>query len=641
MIIDSKFKNATIMIVDDEPENLRVLGTLLSDQDYTVRSFTSGKTALESARSDPPNIFLIDIRMPGMDGYELCSHLKATDHLKNRPILFLSAIDEVKGKIKAFELGCADYITKPFHPEEVLARLQTHLELYQNRKSLKSLNEVLEDRVQERTAELIETNKNLMEEIKSRRSAEHGLQKSEEKYRRIVRTANEGIITADKNFKITYANQMAMDLLKCPHEQIIGKQALDFIFDDDRALMEEQFKDRMAGKPGTYECKIRCQDETYVWVIVAASPILDTMGKFQGSVVMLTDITERKASENGLKKALEELSQLKERIEADCIYLQEEIKLEHNFEEIIGSSDALRYVLYRVEQVATTDSTVLIFGETGTGKELIARAIHSRSDLSRKPLIKVNCTAIPETLTESELFGHIKGAFTGAVSNRQGRFELAHKGTLFLDEIGDLPLSAQGKLLRVLETGEYERLGDNRTRHTDVRLIAATNRDLEKRVNQGKFREDLWYRLNIFPVSIPPLRDRLEDIPLLVNHFINLYAKMLDKERLPINRKTMAILKSHTWPGNVRELKHLIERSVIISERDQFVLPDKLINKKKKEEHRSLLSLHEVEKDHISKVLETTHWVIEGPQGAASVLGLHPNTLRYRLQKLGLKRPPK
>jgi transcriptional regulator with GAF, ATPase, and Fis domain len=313
--------------------------------------------------------------------------------------------------------------------------------------------------------------------------------------------------------------------------------------------------------------------------------------------------------------------------------------MQHNFDEIIGQSDALRYVLYRVEQVAGTDATVLIQGETGTGKGIVAHAIHGRSPRRDRPMITVNCAALPANLIESELFGREKGAFTGAHARQMGRFEVADKGTIFLDEIGELPLELQAKLLRVIQDGEFERLGSPHTMKVDVRIIVSTSRNLMEEINKGRFREDLYYRLNVFPITIPPLRQRKNDVPLLVDHFLKKFSRKMGREITSIPREIMKALQNYAWPGNIRELEHVIERAVITTQGpvlrlagpiDAGRIPDRMVDP---------LSINDVEREHILKVLEKTEWRIEGNKGAASLLNLNPSTLRSRMQKLGIVRP--
>jgi formate hydrogenlyase transcriptional activator len=367
---------------------------------------------------------------------------------------------------------------------------------------------------------------------------------------------------------------------------------------------------------------------------------------------------KRQRAEAQLQAALVQVKELQHKLEAENVYLQEEISNEHNFEEVVGNSRALIKVLQQVETVAPTDSTVLILGETGCGKELFARAIHSHSKRKGRPLVKLNCGAIPTGLVESELFGHMKGAFTGALERRMGRFELADGGTLFLDEVSELPLDTQVKLLRVLQEHEFEPLGSSRTLRVNVRIIAASNRDLEKAVQEGRFRADLYYRLNVLPVSVPPLRQRRSDIPLLTSFFVERFARQLGKQSIAIAQETIDVLTQYDWPGNIRELQNVIERAVVLSSGPILRLSRDLLpfssedpepanevgdgtssDKPKSEgDLNAHLSLQQVEKRHIVEVLTKTEWVIEGPRGAAKLLGLHPNTLRSRMKRLGIGR---
>jgi formate hydrogenlyase transcriptional activator len=335
---------------------------------------------------------------------------------------------------------------------------------------------------------------------------------------------------------------------------------------------------------------------------------------------------------------IREIEDLKEKIEGENVYLQEEIKLEHNFEEIVGQSSKLKSVLKQIELVAKTDSTVLIRGETGTGKELIARAIHNLSSRKDRPLIKVNCPAIPSGLIESELFGHEKGAFTTALIQKIGKFELADCGTIFLDELGDLPLDAQAKLLRVIQEREFERVGGNKSIRVDVRIIAATNRSLEQAVSNGSFRSDLFFRLNVFPINIPPLRERKEDILLLAKYFIQKFMNKLGKNLKSVSDSTLKGLMDYNWPGNIRELENIIERAVILSTNDKLNIPNNLfrINISSAQSYQKL---DDLERSHIIQTLTDTGWRINGEKGAAKILGINPNTLRSRMEKLGIKKP--
>ena len=371
------------------------------------------------------------------------------------------------------------------------------------------------------------------------------------------------------------------------------------------------------------------------WIQAHLYPIRDKDGELINIVNTYVDISEIKHSEAELRIALNEIEQLKDRLEAESAYLQEEIKLEHNFTSIIGNSAALKYTLSRVEQVAPTESPVLIMGETGTGKELIARALHELSSRNNRPLIKVNCAALPAELIENELFGREKGAFTGAASAQAGRFEVANGSTLFLDEIGELPVDLQAKLLRVLDSGEFERLGSTRTRHSDARIIAATNRELEVEVEENRFREDLWFRLKVFPITVPPLRERLEDLPLLARFFIDLYSKKMGKASTDITVRTMQKLQGYHWPGNVRELKHAIEGACIAARGKSLHIE---LPQSRNQQDTEFKTFTEMEREYILRVLEAKNWKIGGVNSAAATLDMHVNTLRGRMKKLGIKK---
>ena len=366
---------------------------------------------------------------------------------------------------------------------------------------------------------------------------------------------------------------------------------------------------------------------------------------------------KRQRAETKLQDALQQVQTLQKKLEAENVYLQEEISKEHNFEEIVGNSRAIVEVLNRVETVAPTDSTVLITGETGCGKELIARAIHSHGSRKHRPLVKLNCGAIPTGLVESELFGHMKGAFTGALERRTGRFELADGGTLFLDEVSELPPDTQVKLLRVLQEHEFEPLGSSRTIKVNVRIIAASNRDLEKAVQEGRFRADLYYRLNVLPIVLPPLRQRRSDIPLLAAFFVEKFARQFGKQITGVTQDTMDLLSRYDWPGNIRELQNVVERAVVLSRGPILklgadLLPVAAAEMASTDEVAGLgsdghqttemsgdsASMEQVERRHIQTVLQKTGWVIEGERGAAKILDLHPNTLRSRMKKLGIER---
>jgi PAS domain S-box-containing protein len=459
------------------------------------------------------------------------------------------------------------------------------------------------------------------------------LAESEQRYRDLFEEAPIAYVHEDLESRFLRANRAAMRILGITPDQVAGTVGMSFVPDtpDAQRRVREAFASigRGTDTSGVVLELRRRDDGRPIWIQWWSKP--DASGTYTRT--MFVDITERVLAE-----------QERARLQQQNLYLQEEIKAVHNFEEIIGQSRALTAVLDKIAQVAPTDASVLIQGETGTGKELIARAIHSMSTRKDRPLIKVNCAALPTGLVESELFGHEKGAFTGARARRLGRFELAQGGTLFLDEVGEIPLDAQAKLLRVLQEREFERVGGSAAIKVDVRVIAATNRDLLCAVRDRTFREDLYYRLSVFPVALPSLRQRTEDIPLLAHFFLNKFMAQIGKRLQGISRPTMECLLAYPWPGNVRELENVIERAVILCTGDTLeVGPDILAIVPSAAAPSSVagggpLDLESIERNHILAVLEQTSWVIEGSRGAAALLGLHPNTLRSRMKKMGITR---
>ena len=457
----------------------------------------------------------------------------------------------------------------------------------------------------------------------------------------LLASAGEGICGFDCEGKVTFINPIATKLLAWPNQNLTG-QTIHDIFGIDQPNKPEicPIHNIVQGKKyyKVNDVPFWRHDNTSFPVDFISTPIIEN-GELQGVVLVFRDISERKLADQKLKQAYSEIEQLKNRLQAENSYLQEQVNLNHSFEDILGQSEPLKTVLHQVEQVAPTETSVLIQGETGTGKELIARALHNLSLRKERTLVKINCAALPGNLIESELFGHEKGSFTGATSRRIGRFELADKGTIFLDEIGELPLELQAKLLRVLQEGEIERLGDSKTININVRIIAATHRDLKQMVSQGSFREDLFYRLSVFPLTIPPLRERKNDISLLVHYFVTKYANKMSKQTNTISQSVMEKLQAYPWPGNVRELENVIERAVILSPNKSLHIPELQAPRNNNiTESEKLLPLTDMEKFHITKVLKITDWKISGEQGAASILEMHPNTLRSRMNKLGIRR---
>jgi PAS domain S-box-containing protein len=645
---EPKKAEGNLLIADDDLSTRQTMEAFLTREGYEVRCAPNGEMALMFAHEDPPELILLDIRLPDLDGFEICRRLKESQKTSAIPIIFISALDEVVDKVKGFAAGGVDYITKPFQAEEVLARVRTHLVLKRLQKQIEDQNEQLEQEV-----------------IKARQAEEKARHMAEE-WRTTFDSIKDPVSIHDRDFKIVRANQAFADILGMEIREVIGKKCYEIIhgteepwsncphnqtMESGMAVIEEFFEPRLAR-----------------YLQVSASPILNERKEVVGSVHIARDVTEHKrteealqrahdeleervkertidlataneqlvASEKALEERLQEIEKLKELLQQENIYLHEEIKLLGEHTEIVGQGRAMKEVLRQAEKVAPTESTVLLIGETGTGKELLARAIHRMSGRKDRPMVTINCASLPPTLIESELFGREKGAYTGALTKLIGRFEIADGSTLFLDEIGEFPFELQSKLLRVIETGDFERLGSTRNVHTDVRIIVATNRDLSREVNEGNFRKDLFYRLNVFPIIIPPLRDRPEDIPLMVWAFVKEFQKRMGKEIVSISKKSMDALQSYSWPGNVRELRNVIEHAMIVSSDKTLVIhAPKLPSSETPDAHH----LKDMERKHIISVLEKKNWRVGGKGGVAEVLGLKRSTLYSKMKKLGIHRP--
>ncbi|HEX9778466.1 MAG TPA: sigma-54 dependent transcriptional regulator [Geopsychrobacteraceae bacterium] len=515
MNTESDILKARILIVDDQASYVSLLEQLLSETGYAcVASTMNPREVGLLHRENPYDLILLDLQMPGMDGFQVMEALRANDPAGYLPVLVLTA--HPGHKLRALQNGAKDFISKPFDLVEVKTRIHNMLEVRLLYKKLENYNKKLEQAVEERTTELRKANAQL-----------------------------------------------------------------------------------------------------------------------------LLEIDERREVQASLLRAMAEMKQLKDRFQAENIYLDKEVARQHNLGQLIGQSSRLSHLFSQVAQVAPMQATVLLLGETGTGKGVVARAIHGSSPRKDRPLITVNCATLQANLIESELFGREKGAFTGADSRQIGRFELADGGTIFLDEIGELPLELQPKLLRVLQDGEFERLGSPRTIKVDVRIIAATNRNLDDEVRSGRFRQDLFYRLNVFPILSPPLRQRKEDIPLLVNHFVAKCNKKIGKKIEAVAKATLKILQEYHWPGNVRELENVVERAVITSRGTTLQVLDRFDSPRQTEgaAGEETRTLAELEHDRILQVLRQTGWRIEGKNGAALILGLNPSTLRARMWKSGIVRP--
>jgi len=462
----------------------------------------------------------------------------------------------------------------------------------------------------------------VLTDIEDRKRAEDTVREQEAELRQMLDFAPELIVVFGPDFQRFYANRTALDYAGVTLEE--WRQGPDrVVHPDDRARAHDQAG---PGSATTMEMRLRKADGSYRWFLARINPVRDDKGQIIRWYLSHTDIDDRKRAE--------------ERLEQENVALREEIDKTSMFEEIVGSSPALTAALSRVSKVAITDSTVLISGETGTGKELVARAIHRRSRRASRAFVAVNCAAIPRDLIASELFGHEKGAFTGALQRRPGRFELADGGTIFLDEVGELTPDTQVALLRVLQEREFERVGGQHPIKVDVRVIAATNRDLNEAIADGTFREDLFYRLNVFPIEIPPLRERKEDIAVLVDYFIDRYARKAGKTYRRISKRTLDRLQSYPWPGNVRELQNVIERSVIISDTDDFTVDESWLSVKSGVDSRLGLSsaLASHEKALIEEALRATGGQVFGPSGAAARLGIPRSTLESRIRALKINK---
>ncbi|SAL27746.1 sigma-54-dependent Fis family transcriptional regulator [Caballeronia humi] len=583
-----------ILVVEDIPANLSILLDLLSANGFSVSVAEDGESALEEIEYATPDLILLDVMMPGLDGFATCARLKSNPATRDIPVIFMSALTDTVDKVKGLELGAVDYITKPFQHEEVLARVGTHLEI-------------------------------------KRLAARLG--ESEQRLTSIIDSAMDAIIALDEAGHVTLFNRAAERVFRCAASEAIGKTCNRFLSEPLCRMLGDFMREECPQAPLWVPegfSAVRADGESFA--IEATLSWAEARG--QGIyTLILRDIEER-------RKAEAEVGQL--RGLNRC--LQEELREAKAGEDLIGP-EGLRSVLEQVRLVARTDASVLVSGETGTGKELIAQAIHRMSPRAGRQFVKLNCAALPANLIESELFGHEKGAFTGALARKAGRFELADGGTLFLDEIGELAIDLQAKLLRVLQDGEFERLGGTRTQKADVRIVAATNRSLADEAAAGRFRADLYYRLNVFPVALPPLRERRADIAPLAAHFVRRFAAKYGKHIDAISERQLAVLEGYRWPGNVRELQHVVERAVILTQGSQLALGDWFRDDTPPSSpapsgraDEPAATLEEAERLHILKVLDETGWRVSGKAGAAERLGLKPTTLESRMKRLAITR---
>jgi DNA-binding NtrC family response regulator len=599
-----------ILLLEDDPRDAELVQELLLSENFAceVTRVEAEHEFLAALQQPGIDLILADYTLPSFDG--LSALRLAQRKRPDIPFMFVSGTLGEEVAIEALKVGAIDYILKTR-----LSRLAPSVQ--------RALREA--------------------EERAERKRAERALRQSQSylaEAQRLSRTGSFGwnvssgeIFWSDETFRI-----FELDTATNPTLELV----IERTHPEDRALILQVIQQASAeSRSFDYEQRLLMPNGAVKFIRAVAHPSNDQPGGllFVGAV---TDITERKQAEADLQKAVEEIKSLKDRLYEENIALKEEIDKASMFEEIVGESAVLQSVLARVGKVAPTDSTVLVTGETGTGKELIARAIHKRSQRATQAFVSVNCAAIPQSLIASELFGHEKGAFTGATQRRLGRFELADGGTIFLDEIGELPPETQIALLRVLQEREFERVGGNKAIRTNVRVITATNRDLQASVDAGQFRSDLYYRLNVFPLEMPPLRERREDIPLLVEYFIDRYATKAGKKIRGINRVTLDRLKSYTWPGNIRELQNVIERSIIVCETETFTVDESWLSTKPAETGQVSGSLFKMsaseEKKAIEMALADAEGRVSGPSGAAAKLGIPASTLDSKIRALKINK---
>jgi PAS domain S-box-containing protein len=578
-----------VLVADDNADMRNYVERLLRASGFQVEAVTDGKKALAAARRLKPDLVLSDVMMPELDGFALLTALRKDAELRDTPVLLLSARAGEEAKVEGLSAGADDYLIKPFSARELLARVGVKLQLARTRR-----------------------------------------ERSERELRQILDLAPLHIAEFGPDGSRLYNNQAGLDYhgLTLEEWQRADLQTLYHPHDAER-LKREQPHRFLSGSAFEHEMRLKRRDGQCRWFLFRFRPMMDEHGRPTRWYAAATDIEDRKQAE--------------QRLENENVALREEIDKASMFEEIVGISPALHAVLSRVSKVAPTDSTVLITGETGTGKELIARAVHKRSQRCSRAFVSVNCAAIPRDLIPSELFGHEKGAFTGATQRRLGRFELAEGGTIFLDEIGELPAETQIALLRVLQEHEFERVGGTGTIQTDVRVIAATNRDLEAAIAAGTFRSDLFYRLNVFPIEVPSLRERKEDIPVLVEYFIDRYASKAGKSIRGVNRKSLELLQSYPWPGNIRELQNVIERSVIVCDTENFSVDRSWLSRRPSATDASRESglskkLPSQEKAIIEAALNECEGQVSGPSGAAAKLGIPGSTLESKIKSLKINK---
>jgi len=629
---EDRKQKANLLVIDDEPASLNSLTTILTEHGYAVCSANDGESGLQLVKHRLPDLVLVDISMPGMNGYQVCASLKNDPITRNIPLILIVSIRDTINQPKAMLSGSVDYIASPFDAAEVLWRVETHISLHRLRANL-------ECAIRERATKQIVTCEELeralretlaLARITGRKHAEEKLRERESELRGVLDLAPQHIAVLGPDGSRLFANQASLDYYGLTLEGWRGSDPGRFLHPDDLERMASLTQHTELSNASAHDAEVRLlrKDGAYRWFLIRRNALLDGRGDLLRWYVAATDIEDRKQAE--------------ERLQVENVVLREEIDKTSMFEEIVGSSKPLKTVLSRIAKVAPTDSTVFITGETGTGKELIARAVHKGSQRAGRAFVSVNCAALAPTLISSELFGHEKGAFTGATQRRLGRFEQANGGTIFLDEVGELPPDTQVALLRILQEREFERVGGAQTIRVDLRVIAATNRDLTSAVASGSFRQDLFYRLNVFPIEVPPLRDRTEDILMLVEYFVRRYGRRAGKNFRTIDKKTLDLLREYDWPGNIRELQNVIERSVILNSDEVFAVDESWLSKQPAQ-RRPQVALPmptqgepQSERESIEAALAASRGRISGASGAAARLGIPPSTLEHRIKALGI-----
>jgi len=627
-------KRELIVLADDNADMRRYLQRLLADR-YEVHAVADGSQALEATRRLRPALVLADVMMPRLDGFGLLRAIRDDSALAGTPVILLSARAGEESRVEGLQADADDYLVKPFSARELLARVATHVKMANLRRDTAEREERLRSEAELEREKLRASEERLVETSRLYRE----LEDREAKIRRLVDANILGITTWNVDGAILTSNEAFLRMVQYDHDDVTAGRVrwrdmtpADWHEPSERALAEVI----QTGTVQPFESEFIRKDGSRVPVLIGAT--LFQTGGNEG-VAFVLDLSEQKGAEA-------EIRALRDQLYKENLALRKEVEQTLMFDEIVGASNPLKVVLSRIAKVAPTDSTVLITGETGTGKELVARAIHRKSARAERAFVSVNCAAIPRDLIPSELFGHEKGAFTGATQRRLGRFELADGGTIFLDEVGDLLPDTQVALLRVLQERELERVGGGQAIHVDVRVITATNRDLEAGVANGTFRKDLFYRLNVFPIEVPPLRERKDDLLLLVEYFVQRYGVKAGKEIRSIDKKTLDMLQSYDWPGNIRELQNVIERSVILSTGNVFSVDELWLSKKSVSPippvKASPLAKDRVEsrseREIIEAALAATRGRVSGPSGAAAKLGIQPSTLEARIKILKINK---